>query len=66
MNIPRIFALGFGAAGLVFFLQGLGFIEGSFMSNTDRWTVIGAGMIITAIVLWVRSKKILADNHEDF
>ena len=31
-------------AGGVFFLQGIGVLGGSFMSNTATWTVIGALM----------------------
>jgi hypothetical protein len=32
-------------AGGVFFLQGIGVLGGSFMSNTTTWTVIGALMV---------------------
>jgi hypothetical protein len=33
-------------AGGVFFLQGVGILGGSFMSDTVTWTVIGAAMVV--------------------
>jgi len=37
--------------GVVFLLQGIGVLGGSFMSNTVTWTVIGAVMIPVGGVL---------------
>ncbi len=34
-------------AGIVWFLQGIGILQGSVMSNTSQWTVIG---LVTAII----------------
>ncbi len=33
-------------AGLVWFLQGIGVLQGSFMSNTSQWTIVGLIVII--------------------
>ncbi len=32
--------------GLIWFLQGIGVLLGSFMSNTTQWTLIGILMLI--------------------
>ncbi len=38
-------------SGGVFFLQGVGLLGGSFMSNTITWTVIGGLLVAGGIVL---------------
>jgi hypothetical protein len=41
-------------AGLVFFLQGVGIIPGSFMTGRSEWAVIGAGLVAgAAALLWL-------------
>ena len=44
------------AVGLVWFLQGLGVLPGSFMSNSPTWLVIGLVLIVAAVVyaVWPR------------
>ena len=44
------------AVGLVWFLQGLGVLPGSFMSNSPTWLVIGFALIVGAVVyaVWPR------------
>jgi hypothetical protein len=39
--------------GTVWFLQGVGVIEGSFMTGEALWAVIGAGCIVAGIALLV-------------
>jgi hypothetical protein len=41
--------------GAVFTLQGAGVLGGSFMSGSGLWLVIGAGMVITGLVVYARS-----------
>ena len=37
--------------GLIFFLQGINILPGSFMTGQTKWAVYGAVMIIAGIVL---------------
>ena len=37
----NLFAVLLALTGLVWFLQGIGVLQGSFMSNTAQWTLIG-------------------------
>jgi hypothetical protein len=37
--------------GLIFFLQGINILPGSFMTGQTKWAVYGALMIIAGIVL---------------
>jgi hypothetical protein len=42
----------FLVTGGVWFLQGIGLLRGSFMSDTARWTVIGAVVAVCRIALF--------------
>ena len=44
------------AVGLVWVGQGIGLIEGSFMTGQPTWTIIGAAMVAAAIVLAASSR----------
>ncbi len=37
--------------GIVFFLQGIGILPGSFMSARPEWAVIGGGMVLAGLGL---------------
>jgi hypothetical protein len=48
-------------AGLVWTLQGLGYVGGSFMSGATVWAVIGpvvtlAGLLLIVVGLWTRRR----------
>lgn len=44
--------------GGVWFLQGIGVIQGSFMSNTAEWTLIGALLVVLGIgLLFVNNRR---------
>ena len=45
------------AVGLVWVGQGIGLIEGSFMTGEPTWTIIGAGMVAAAAVLAVSARR---------
>jgi hypothetical protein len=47
----RIVAVVALLAGLVFFLQGIGVIPGSFMTGRSEWAVIGAALVAGAVAL---------------
>jgi len=58
MKLAQWIAIGLGLAGFVFVLQGLGLtvnLYPSLMNNDIRWTLVGIGMIIVALVLWQRN-----------
>jgi len=40
--------------GLVWFLQGINIIPGSFMTGEIRWAVAGIGALIVGLLLWRR------------
>lgn len=40
-----------GLIGVVWFFQGIGVIQGSFMSNTTQWTIIGLICVVVAVGL---------------
>lgn len=42
-----ILAILIALSGMVWFLQGIGILQGSVMSNTSQWTVIG---LVTAVI----------------
>jgi hypothetical protein len=45
--------------GVVWFLQGIGVIGGSFMTDSSLWLVIGAVVTVVGVVLlglWVRDR----------
>jgi len=43
--------------GGVWFFQGIGVIQGSFMSNTSQWTIIGIVMVIIAVGLLIYNNR---------
>jgi hypothetical protein len=43
--------------GAVWFFQGIGVIQGSFMSNTSQWTIIGLICVIVAVGLLVYNNR---------
>jgi len=43
--------------GLVWFLQGIGVLQGSVMSNTSQWTVIGLVVVVIAAGLLVYNNR---------
>ena len=45
------------AVGLVWVGQGIGLIEGSFMTGEPTWTIIGTTMVAAAIVLAVSARR---------
>lgn len=50
MNRTRLLiALLVAAVGVVWLLQGIGVLPGSFMSNDPVWALIGAALIVLAI-----------------
>lgn len=57
MTLRKWTILGTGLVGFVFMLQGLGLTVGlypSLMNNDIRWSLVGIGMMIVALVLWQR------------
>lgn len=42
-----------GLVGATFLLQGLGYLEGSVMTGDPFWAVVGAGLLVVALVLAV-------------
>jgi len=44
-------------AGLVFFLQGINVLPGSFMSGNPQWVVNGAIMMIVALGLFLFANR---------
>lgn len=45
------------AIGLVWLGQGIGLIEGSFMTGQPVWAIVGAAMLAAAIVLAVSARR---------
>jgi hypothetical protein len=43
--------------GIIWFLQGIGVILGSFMSNTSQWTIIGLICIVIAVGLLIYNNR---------
>jgi hypothetical protein len=50
-KVKRPLAAVLAVLGLVWLGQGIGLIGGSFMSGDPRWAVIGASLIVVALVL---------------
>ncbi len=46
-----------GLIGVVWFFQGIGVIQGSFMSNTSQWTIIGLVCVVIAIGLLIYNNR---------
>jgi len=43
--------------GAVWFFQGIGVIQGSFMSNTSQWTIIGLVCVVIAVGLLIYNNR---------
>ena len=58
MKSPLVFAMGVLVAlfGLMFFLQGIGIVSGSKMSDTVLWSILGPIVCIVGIVMAWRSR----------
>ena len=59
----RIVAVVALLAGLVFFLQGIGVIPGSFMTGRSEWAVIGAALVAGAGALFWLSGMVGPDGR---
>ena len=56
----NIVGIVFGLVGLIWFLQGIGILQGSFMSNQAQWVLIGlltAGIGVGILVASRRSSN---------
>jgi hypothetical protein len=59
MWIRRTVAIVLLVVGGVWFFQGVGVIEGSFMTGEALWAVIGAGCVVAGIaILLVRPTRV--------
>lgn len=43
--------------GVLFTLQGIGKVQGSFMSNTTTWTVLGPIIALTGLALAIAGQR---------
>jgi hypothetical protein len=59
----RIVAVVALLAGLIFFLQGIGVIPGSFMTGRSEWAVIGAALVAGAGALFWLSGMVGPDGR---
>ena len=59
MKNPGVVAVGVVVSmfGLLFTLQGVGLVKGSFMSDTVFWTVAGPVIIIVGLVIAARGLR---------
>ncbi len=70
MKNPKFVGLGVGAAllGLLFTLQGLGYVKGSSMTNSNFWAIVGPLIVLAGIyvvVLGVRGGSMVRGNKDD-
>jgi hypothetical protein len=56
-KVKRPLAAVLAVLGLVWLGQGIGLIGGSFMSGDPLWAVIGASLIVTALVLTASGRR---------
>jgi len=57
-NIIKFFAVLFMLAGLVWVLQGLSILPGSYMSGDPQWAINGAiTIVIAAVIFWFANRK---------
>lgn len=56
-NVLRFGGILLIAVGIVWILQGTGFVGGSFMTGQTRWAIIGAVLALLGMRLWVRSRQ---------
>jgi hypothetical protein len=64
---PARLAIAFilGLVGLGWLGQGLGFIGGSFMSGSAIWALIGAALVVAAILLVVLERRRARSGPDD-
>lgn len=70
MKNPGLVGLGVGAAllGLLFTFQGLGYIKGSSMTDSNFWAIVGPLIVLAGIyvtVLGVRGGGVLGGGKDD-
>jgi ABC-type dipeptide/oligopeptide/nickel transport system permease component len=55
MKDPRLVGLGVGAAllGVLFTLQGLGYVKGSSMTNSNFWAIVGPLIVLAGVFVTV-------------
>ncbi|MBX3035693.1 MAG: hypothetical protein KF758_02160 [Anaerolineales bacterium] len=57
-NIIKFFAVLFMLAGLVWVLQGLSILPGSYMSGDPQWAINGAiTIVIAAVIFWFANRQ---------
>lgn len=57
-NIVKFFAVLFMLAGLIWILQGLNILPGSYMTGDPQWAINGAITIAVAgVVFWFANRK---------
>lgn len=56
--VLKIIAILLFLSGLIWFLQGLNILPGSFMSGNPQWSINGAiAMVIGGVIYWFASRK---------
>lgn len=56
--VLRIVGILLALAGLIWFLQGVGILPGSFMSNNPQWAINGGiAMLIGGALTWFARKR---------
>ncbi len=60
VKAPTILGIALVAVGVLWVLQGVGYVGGSFMTGQQQWTYIGAvtGVIGIAVLLWANVRRI--------
>jgi hypothetical protein len=57
-NIIKFLAVLFMLSGLVWVLQGLSILPGSYMSGDPQWAINGAiTIVIAAVIFWFANRK---------
>ena len=57
-NLYYILAVVFTLAGVVWFLQGINFLPGSFMTGQVRWSYYGVMAVIVGVAMYLYAKNI--------
>jgi len=57
-GILTLLAVLLGLTGIVWILQGIGVLPGSFMTGQIVWAVIGAALLpVSAVLFWVARRR---------
>ena len=56
-NLYFILAIVFTLAGVVWFLQGINFLPGSFMTGQVRWAYYGVMAVIVGVAFYITAKN---------